>query len=105
MDQEGLEGLDSFTLARRVWIEATRRAVMPPMAPPPAPMSLLSAMPVASSTSRGLQEADQARAFQAAWEAGWKAAEARVGSKAGTCVPRLMWSSGTRIRGLTSENA
>jgi hypothetical protein len=61
MDQEGLEGLDSFTLARMVWIEAKRHAVMPPMTPPPAP------------TPRGLQEADQARAFQAAWEAGWKA--------------------------------
>jgi hypothetical protein len=55
MDQEGLEGLDSFTLARIVWIAAKRRAVMPP---PPAP------------TPRGLQEADQARAFQAAWKAG-----------------------------------
>ena len=37
MDQEGLEGLDSFTLARLAWIEAKRRAVMPPMTPPPAP--------------------------------------------------------------------
>ena len=61
MDQKGLEGLDSFTFARIVWIEAKRRAVMPPMTSPPAP------------TPRGLQEADQARAFQAAWEAGWKA--------------------------------
>ena len=33
MDQEGLEGLDSFTLARMAWIEAKRRAVMPPMTP------------------------------------------------------------------------
>jgi hypothetical protein len=39
MDQERLEGLGSFTLARRVWIEAKRRAVVPPMPPPPAPMS------------------------------------------------------------------
>ena len=61
MDLEGLEGLDSFTLARRVQIEAKRRAVMPPMAPPPAP------------TPRGLQKADQARAFQAAWKDGWNA--------------------------------
>ena len=61
MDLEGLEGLDSFTLARRAQIEAKRRAVMPPMASPPAP------------TPRGLQEADQARAFQAAWEDGWNA--------------------------------
>ena len=43
-----LEGLDSFTLARVAQIEAKRRAVMQPMAPPPAP------------TPRGLQEADQA---------------------------------------------
>ena len=56
-----LEGLDSFTLARMAQIEAKRRAVMPPMTPPPAP------------TPRGLQEANQARAFQAAREAGWKA--------------------------------
>jgi hypothetical protein len=67
MDQEGL---DSFTVARMVWIEAKRRAVMPP---PRAPMSPLSAMPVAPSTPHGLQEADQARAFQAAWEDGWNA--------------------------------
>ena len=59
MDLEGLEGLDSFTLARIAQIQAKRRAVMPPMAPPPAP------------TPRGLQEADQARAVQAAWEDGW----------------------------------
>jgi hypothetical protein len=60
---EGLEGLDSFTLARRAQIEAKRRAVMPPLplTPPPAP------------TPRGLQEADQARAVQAAWEDGWNA--------------------------------
>ena len=56
-----LEGLDSFTLARIAGIEAKRRAVMSPMAPPPGP------------TPRGLQQADQARAFQAAWEAGWNA--------------------------------
>ena len=82
MDQEGLEGLeglDSFTLARIVWIEAKRRAVTPPPAPTP----------------RGLQEADQARAFQAAWEAGWTQAGARVGRKAGTCVLQLILSSGT----------
>ena len=56
-----LEGLDSFTLARTAQIEAKRRAVMPPMTPPPAP------------TPGGLQEADQARAFQAAWQDGWNA--------------------------------
>ena len=42
MDLEGLEGLDGFTLAR---IEATRRAVISPVTPPPAP------------TPCGLQEA------------------------------------------------
>ena len=56
-----LEGLDSFTLARIAQIQAKRRAVMPSTAPPPAP------------TPRGLQEADQARAVQAAWEDGWNA--------------------------------
>jgi hypothetical protein len=71
MDQEGL---DNFTLARMAWIEAERRAVIAP-----AP--------------RGLQGADQARAFQAAWEVGWNAG--RSAGKAGTCAPRSMWSSGT----------
>ena len=61
MDLEGLEGLDSFTLARVVQIQAKRRAVLPSMTPSPAP------------TPRGLQEADQDRAFQAAWEDGWNA--------------------------------
>ena len=61
MDQEGLEGLDSFTLARIVQIEAKRRAAMPPMTPPPPP------------PPHDLQDADQARAFQAAWQAGWNA--------------------------------
>lgn len=78
-----VEGLDSFTLARRAQIEAKRRAVMPPMTPPPAP------------APRGLRKADQARAFQAAWEAGWEAGRSAVGRQPGTCVPRLMWSSGT----------
>jgi hypothetical protein len=41
-----LKGLDSFTLARVAQMEAKRRAVMQPMAPPPAP------------TPHGLQEAD-----------------------------------------------
>ena len=59
--QAGLEGLDSFTLARIAEIQAKRRAVMPPTTPPPAP------------TPDGLQEADQAGAVQAAWEAGWQA--------------------------------
>jgi hypothetical protein len=56
-----LEGLDSFTLARIAQIGAKRCAVMPPMTPPPAP------------TFRGLQEADQTQAVQAAWEDGWNA--------------------------------
>jgi hypothetical protein len=56
-----LEGLDSFTLARIAQIQAKRRAEMPPMTPPSAPIP------------RGLQGVDQARAFQEAWEAGWNA--------------------------------
>jgi hypothetical protein len=63
-----LEGLDSFALARIAQLEAKRRAVMPPMAPPPAP------------TPRDLQEADQARAFQAGWKRAGTRAGARVGS-------------------------
>jgi hypothetical protein len=55
------EGLDSFTLARVAQIEAMRRAVMPPLTPPPAPIS------------HGLQQADQAQALKVAWEAGWNA--------------------------------
>jgi hypothetical protein len=42
-----LEGLDSLALARIAQIEAKRRAVMPPVTPPPAP------------TPCGLQEPDQ----------------------------------------------
>ena len=61
MDQDGLEGLDSFTLARIAEIEAKRNAAMPPMTPPLAP------------TPGGLREADQTRVVQAAWEAGWNA--------------------------------
>jgi hypothetical protein len=82
MDQEGLEGLDSFTLARTAWIEAKRRAVMPPMTPPPAP------------TPRGLQEADQARAVQAAWKAGWNAGRSagwREGWDLRSAVAVLAW--------------
>jgi hypothetical protein len=82
MDQEGLAGLDSFTLARIAEIQAKRRAVMPPMTPPPAPIP------------PGPQDADPARAFQAAWEAGWTAGRC-AGWKAGTCVPRSRYSSGT----------
>jgi hypothetical protein len=61
MDEVGLEGLDSLTLARIAQIQAKRRAVMPPMTSPPAP------------TPGDLQDADESRAFQAAWEAGWSA--------------------------------
>ena len=85
MDQEGLE---SFTLARRVWIEATRRAVMLPMTPPPAP------------TRRSLREADQARAFQAAWEAGWKAARSagwQEGWDLRSAVDVLVWYVNSRV--------
>jgi hypothetical protein len=82
MDEEGVGG---FADARREW---KRRASMPPMPrpsempvppstpqmpPPPAPMPPAWVMPVSSSAPRGLQEANQAQAFQAAWEAGWKA--------------------------------
>ena len=61
MDQDGLEELDSFTLARMALIQAKRRAVMPPTASPPAP------------APHGRQKAEQARAVQGAWEAGWNA--------------------------------
>jgi hypothetical protein len=97
MDQEGLEWLDSFTLARRVWIEAKRRAVT---APPPAPMSPLSATPVAPSTPRGLQEADHARAFQAAWEAGWNAGRSagwQEGWDLRSAVDVVIWYANSRV--------
>ena len=45
--QQYVVGLDSFTLARLAQIQAKRRAVMPPMTPPPEP------------TPRGLQEVEQ----------------------------------------------
>ncbi len=79
-----LEGLDSFTLARLAWIEAKRRAVMPPMTPPPAP------------TSRGLKEADQARAFQAAWEAGWNAGW-QEGWDLRSAVDVVVWYANWRV--------
>ena len=94
MDQEGL---DSFILARRVWIEAKRRAVI---APPPAPMSPLSAMPVALSTPGGLQESDQVRAFQAAWEAGWKAGRGagwQEGWNLRSAVDVVVWYVNSRV--------
>ena len=69
MDLEGPEGLNSFTLARTAQIQAKRRAVMPFMAPPPVP------------TPRDLQEADQARAVQAAWEDGWNAGRSAGGQE------------------------
>jgi hypothetical protein len=85
MDQEGLEGLNSFTLARIAWIGAKRRAVM---TPPPAP------------TPRGLQEADQARAFQAAWEAGWKAGRSagwQEGWDLRSAVDVLVWYANSQV--------
>jgi hypothetical protein len=51
-------------------------------------------MPVAPSTPRGLQEADQARAFQAAWEAGWNAARSagwQEGWDLRSAVDVLVW--------------
>jgi hypothetical protein len=81
MDLEGLEG---FTLARIAWIEAKRRAVMPPMTPPPAP------------TPRGLKEADQARAFQAAWEAGWNAGW-QEGWDLRSAVDVVVWYMNSRV--------
>jgi hypothetical protein len=86
MDQEGLEGLeglDSFTLARIAEIEAKRRAVMPPMTP------LMRRHPVAFRRPTR-PEHSRRRGKPAGKQAG-----ARVGRKAGTCVPRLIWSSGT----------
>ena len=88
MDQEGMEGLDSFTLAQIARIAAKRRAVMPPMTPPSAP------------TPRGLQEADQARAFQAAWEAGWKAGRSagwQEGWDLRSAVDVVVWYVNSRL--------
>ena len=88
MDQEGLEGLDSFTLARIVENEAKRRAVMAPMTPPPAP------------TPGDLQEADQARAFQAAWEAGWNAGRSagwQQGWDLRSAVDVVVWYLNSRV--------
>jgi hypothetical protein len=88
MDQEGLEGLDSFTLARTAQIEAKRRAVMPPMTPPSAP------------TPPDLQEADQARAFQVAWEAGWRAGRSagwQEGWDLRSAVDVVVWYVNSRV--------
>jgi hypothetical protein len=84
MDEERLEGLDSFTLARIARIEAKRRAVMPP---PPAP------------TPRGLP-ADQARAFQEAWEAGWRAGRSagwQEGWDLRSAVDVVVWYVNSRV--------
>ena len=88
MDQEGLEGLDSFTLARIVENEAKRRALMAPMTPPSAP------------TPGDLQEADQARAFQAAWEAGWNAGRSagwQEGWDLRSAVDVVVWHLNSRV--------
>jgi hypothetical protein len=88
MDQERLEGLDSFTLARTAWIGAKRRAVMAPMTPPPAP------------TPRRVQDADQARAVQAAWEAGWNAGRSagwQEGWDLRSAVDVLVWYVNSRV--------
>jgi len=84
MDQEGLEGLDGFTLARIVQIEAKRRAAMPPMTPPP----------------HDLQDADQARAFQAAWQAGWNAGRSagwQEGWDLRSAVDVVVWYVNSRV--------
>jgi hypothetical protein len=88
MDQEGLEELDSFTLARIARSEAKRRVMMPPMTPPPAP------------TPRGLQEADQVRAFQAAWEDGWNAGRSagwQEGWDLRSAVDVVVWYVNSRV--------
>jgi hypothetical protein len=88
MDQEGLEGLDSFMLAQRVGIEAKRRAVMPPVTPSPAP------------TPRGFEEADHARAFQAASEAGWNAGRSagwQEGWDLRSAVDVVVWYVNSRV--------
>jgi hypothetical protein len=89
MDQEGLEALDSFTLAARIArIEATRGTAMPPRTPPPAP------------TSDGPQDADQAQAFQAAWEAGWKAGRSagwQEGWDLRSAVDLVVWYVNSRL--------
>jgi hypothetical protein len=93
MDQEGLEGLDSFTLARMVSIEAKRRAVMAPM------------MPLQRRLPATFRRAIGARAFQAAWEAGWKAGRSagwQEGWDLRSAVDVLVWSVNSR---LTCENA
>jgi hypothetical protein len=85
MEQEGLDG---FALAQRAWIGAKRRAVMPPMTPPPAP------------TPRGLQEVDQARAFQAGWEAGWNAGRSagwQQGWDLRSAVDVLVWYMNSQV--------
>jgi hypothetical protein len=78
-----LEGLDSFTLARIVEIEAKRRAVMSPMTPLQRRLPAAFRRPTRPEHSRR-------RGKPAGKQAG-----ARVGRNAGTCVPRSMWSSGT----------
>jgi hypothetical protein len=63
-------------------------------------MSLLSATPPAPSTSRGLSEADQARALQAAWEAGWNAGRSagwQEGRDLRSAVDVVVWYTSSRI--------
>jgi hypothetical protein len=78
-----LEGLDSFTLARSARIQAKRRAGMPPMTPLQRRLPAAFRRPTRPERSR-----------RPGKPAGTQAG-ARGGSKAGTCVRRLPWSSGT----------
>lgn len=79
-----LEGLDGFAVARTAWIEAKRHAVMPPMPPPPAPIP------------PDLQEADQVRAFQAAWEAG-RTAGWQEGWDLRSAVDMVVWYANSTV--------
>ena len=77
-----------FTLARIAWSEVKRRAVMAPMTPPPAP------------TPGGLQQANPARAVQAAWEAGWMAGRSagwQEGWDLRSAVDVLVWYVNSQV--------
>ena len=95
MDKEELEGLDTFTLARIVRIQADRRAVMP-MAPPSARMPPPSAKPVPPSAPPPAMPV----AETAAWEAGWKAGRSegwQEGWDLRSAVDVIAWYVNSRI--------